>query len=135
MQEEQITKESIQGKENHIWLCEGQPHVNDHSIEDSKGVFWHTHKSLWEEGSYSKEGFEEQVVQHEYGEGWDHGIFMHKYFMKDQIESINVETDEDDLLQTTIDGLPASWETFLVVVNGREEHPNFEILWHDCIQE
>ena len=29
-------------------------------------------------------------------------------------------TDEDDLLQTTVDGLPASLDTFLAVVNGRE---------------
>ena len=43
--------------------------------------------------------------------------------------------DEDDLTQTSIDELPSSWETFLVAVNGREEHPNFKILWHDCIQE
>ena len=55
--------------------------------------------------------------------------------VKDQLASISVETDEDDLLQTAIDGLPTSWETFLAAVNGREEQPNFERLWHDCIQE
>ena len=55
--------------------------------------------------------------------------------VKDQLASIGVETDEDDLLQTTIDGIPASWETFLAVVNGREEHPNFKRLWNDCIQK
>ena len=55
--------------------------------------------------------------------------------VKDQLESIGVETDEDDLLQTAIDGLRASWETFLSVVIGREEQPNFEGLLHDCIQE
>ena len=48
--------------------------------------------------------------------------------VKDQLESIGVETDEDDLLQTTIDGLPATWETFLATVNGREEQPNFKRL-------
>ena len=46
-----------------------------------------------------------------------------------------MEMNEDDVLQTAIDGLPTSWETFLVAVNGREEHTNFEILWHDFIQE
>ena len=55
--------------------------------------------------------------------------------VKDQLASIGVETDEDDLLQTAIDGLPASWETFLTAVNGREEQPNFERLQDDCIQE
>ena len=55
--------------------------------------------------------------------------------VKDQLASIGVEIDEDDLLQTAMYRIPSSWETFLVVVNGREEQPNFEILWHDCIQE
>ena len=48
--------------------------------------------------------------------------------MKDQLANIGVEIDENDLLQTTIDGLTTSWETFLAAVNGREEQPNFEIL-------
>ena len=46
-----------------------------------------------------------------------------------------MDTNEDDLIQTSIDRFPTSWNTFLVVVNGREENPNFEIIWHDCIQE
>ena len=54
--------------------------------------------------------------------------------VKDQLVSIGVEMDEDDIIQTHIDGIPSSWETFLVVVNGREERSNFKILWHDCIQ-
>ena len=55
--------------------------------------------------------------------------------VKDQLASIGVKMDDDDILQTTIDGIPTSWETFLAMVNGREEHPNFKILWNDCIQE
>ena len=38
--------------------------------------------------------------------------------VKDQLASISVKMDEDDLLQTSIDGLPNSWETFLAAVNG-----------------
>ena len=55
--------------------------------------------------------------------------------VKDQLASIDVETDEDDFLQTAIDRLPSSWETFLFVINEREGNPNFEIIWHDCIKE
>ena len=40
--------------------------------------------------------------------------------VKYQLEIIGVETNEDDLLQTFIDGLPASWEIFLPTINGRE---------------
>ena len=39
--------------------------------------------------------------------------------VKDHLLSISVVTDEDDLLQTTIDGLPSSWGTFLTAVNKR----------------
>ena len=55
--------------------------------------------------------------------------------VKDQQASISVETSEDDILQTAIDGLPTSWETFLATVNGREEKPNFERLQNDIFQE
>ena len=58
--------------------------------------------------------------------------------LKDRLEgttNFNTWKDEDDLLQTTIDGIPSLWETFLDAVNEIEENPNFEILWNDCIQE
>ena len=40
--------------------------------------------------------------------------------VKDRLSSIGVVMDEDDLIQTTIDGIPSSWETFLNTVNGIE---------------
>ena len=43
--------------------------------------------------------------------------------------------DDDDLVQTTVYGLPPSWETFISSVNDHEVHPRFERLWHDCMQE
>ena len=43
--------------------------------------------------------------------------------------------DENDLIQTVFDGLPSSWETFLSSATGRENQPDFQRLWHDCLQE
>jgi hypothetical protein len=54
---------------------------------------------------------------------------------RDQITVIGVAVDDDDLVQTTVDGLPESWETFLSSVNGREVQPNFERLQHDSLEE
>jgi hypothetical protein len=54
---------------------------------------------------------------------------------RDQLATIGVAVDDDDLVQTTVDGLPKSWETFLSSINGREVQPNFERLWHDCLEE
>ena len=54
---------------------------------------------------------------------------------KYHLVGIGVVTNEDDLLQTAIDGIPSSWDTFLAALNGREVDQNLEILWHDCIQK
>ena len=39
---------------------------------------------------------------------------------RDQLAAIGVAVDDDELVQTTVDGLTESWETFLLSVNGRE---------------
>ena len=57
---------------------------------------------------------------------------MHRGF---QLIAIGVTVDDDDLVQTMVDGLPSSWETFMASVSGRENQPTFERLWHDCIEE
>ena len=55
--------------------------------------------------------------------------------IRDQLTSIGVMMDDYDIIQTIVDSLPSSWDTFLVVVNGREVKPNFERLWHYYLQE
>ena len=55
--------------------------------------------------------------------------------VRDQLSAIGVPVDDDDLVQTVFDGLPSSWETFLAIVSGREKQPNFDRLWHDCLEE
>ena len=51
--------------------------------------------------------------------------------IRDQLITIGVNVDDDDLVQTVVDGLPPSWETFMSGVNTHENQPNFERLWHD----
>jgi hypothetical protein len=55
--------------------------------------------------------------------------------IRDQLLVTGVTVDNGDLMQVTFHGLPSSWETFLSSVSGREIHPTFERLWHDCLQE
>jgi hypothetical protein len=54
---------------------------------------------------------------------------------RDQLTAIGIAVDDDDLVQTVVDGLHDSWETFLSSIKGREVKPNFERLWHDCLKE
>ena len=55
--------------------------------------------------------------------------------LKDQLLAIGVNVEDDDLIQIVVDGLSSSQEAFLVAVNHHEVKPNFEILWHYCLQE
>ena len=54
--------------------------------------------------------------------------------VRDQLTAYGITMDDDDILQTVVDGLPNSWETFLASVSGRENQPNFDRLWHDCLE-
>ena len=55
--------------------------------------------------------------------------------IRDQLMAIADKVEDDDLVQTLFDGLPTAQETFLATVNGREVQPNFERLWHNCLEE
>ena len=44
----------------------------------------------------------------------------------DQLASIDVVIDEDDFLQTTIDGIPASLETFLANSEWKRRASNIQ---------
>jgi hypothetical protein len=46
-------------------------------------------------------------------------------WVRDQLASIGVIVDDDDLVQNVVDGLPSSWERFLSTIDGHENHPNF----------
>jgi hypothetical protein len=55
--------------------------------------------------------------------------------IRDQLFSIGISVDDDDLVQTDVIGISPSWESFLQALNGYDVQPNFERLWHDCLQE
>ena len=55
--------------------------------------------------------------------------------VRDQLTTIGITVDDDDLMQTVGDGLPNSWETFLAPVSEYEHQPSFDRLWHDCLEE
>jgi hypothetical protein len=40
-----------------------------------------------------------------------------------------------EIVLTTLQNIPKSWEPFIQSIGGRETLPNFESLWTDCTQE
>jgi hypothetical protein len=62
-------------------------------------------------------------------------FFMKLSEVKEQLETIGENMSDRELVLTTLQNLPKSWEPFLQSISGRETLPTFERLWIDCTQE
>ena len=61
--------------------------------------------------------------------------FMRITELRDKLKSSGDDLEEKDLVMTTLNGLPLSWESFIQTISGRTKLPKFDKLWTDCTQE
>eukprot|EP00253_Pinus_taeda_P008179 PITA_08179 len=54
---------------------------------------------------------------------------------RDELGSVGVTVDDEDLVSLALLGLPKSWHSYQNSVNGREKLPGWERLWSDLVQE
>ena len=69
-----------------------------------------------------------------------HGESIQDYFsrvsqIKEQLEAIGDNLDEDEMVMTALNGLTRPWESFIQMMCARKESMKFDIVWEDCIQE
>jgi hypothetical protein len=62
-------------------------------------------------------------------------FFMKLSEIKEQLETIGEIMSDRELVLTTLNNLPKSWEPFHQSISGREDLPTFDHLWIDCTQE
>ena len=55
--------------------------------------------------------------------------------MKEELGSVGVTVDDEDLVSLALLGLPKSWQSYQDFVNGREQLPGWERLWSDLVNE
>jgi hypothetical protein len=55
--------------------------------------------------------------------------------IKEQLEAIGDTIEEAELVMTTMNGLPRSWESFIQGICSRRKLTKFSRLWEDCTQE
>jgi hypothetical protein len=55
--------------------------------------------------------------------------------IKEQLEAIGDIVEEVELVMTTLNGLPKSWESFIHGIYSRRNITKFSMLWEDCTQE
>ena len=62
--------------------------------------------------------------------------YLTKFFhCKDELGSVGVTFDEEDLVILALLGLPKSWHSYEDSVNGREKLQGWEKIWSDLVQE
>ena len=54
---------------------------------------------------------------------------------KDELGSVGVTVDEEDLVSLALLGLPKSWHSYEDSVNGWEKLPEWERLWSNLVHE
>ena len=54
---------------------------------------------------------------------------------KDELGSVGVTVDDEDLVDLALLGLPKSWNSYQDSVNVQEKLPGWERLWSDLMQE
>jgi hypothetical protein len=61
--------------------------------------------------------------------------FMRISQIKDQLAAIGDSVDDAELVTTTLNGFPSSWDAFVQGICARSKLPKFDKLWTDCTQE
>jgi hypothetical protein len=61
--------------------------------------------------------------------------FMRISQIKDQLAAIGDSVDDAELVTTTLNGFPSSWDAFVQGICARRKLPKFDKLWSDCTQE
>ena len=69
-----------------------------------------------------------------------HGESIQDYFsrvsqIKEKLEAIGDNLDEDEMVMTTLNGLTRPQESFIQMMCARKESMEFDFVWEDCIQE
>jgi len=54
--------------------------------------------------------------------------------LRDQLQANDEVISEKELVNTTLNGLPRSWDAFSIDISSRKEVPSFEVLRTCCAQ-
>jgi len=60
---------------------------------------------------------------------------MRVFEIRDQLTIISDVVDDAELVTTTFNGFPSSWDRFVQGICARRKLPKFDKLWGDCTQE
>ena len=65
---------------------------------------------------------------------------IHSYFtsvsqIKEQLDEVDEEVENEYIVMTTLNGIPRSWDSFIQGICARRKLVKFRRLWEECSQE
>ena len=64
-----------------------------------------------------------------------YSYFTRVYQIKEQLEAIDEEVENEEIVMTTLNGLPRSWDSFIRGIYSRKKLDKFNKLWEEFSQE
>ena len=61
----------------------------------------------------------------------DHTVILYK----EQLEAVDEEVENAEIVMTTLNGIPRSWDSFIQGLCARNKLIKFSRLWEECSQE
>ena len=120
-------------------LLEG---VKDHIVSSLHGkatpfLMWKALKKLFQSRSDQRKlALKDKLIKIKMDKGESIPKYLTKFVhCKDELGSVGVTVNEEDLVSLALLGLPKSWHSYKDSVNGREKLPGWERLWLDLMQE
>ena len=55
--------------------------------------------------------------------------------IKEQLEAVDEEVENVNIVMTTLNGLPRSWDSFIQGICTRKKLVKFNTIWEECSQE
>ena len=61
--------------------------------------------------------------------------FTRVSYFKEQLEVVDEEVENAEIIMTTLNGIPRSWDSFFQGICARKKLIKFKILWEECSQK
>eukprot|EP00253_Pinus_taeda_P004006 PITA_04006 len=120
-------------------LLEG---VRDHIVSNLHGkasplLMWKALTDLYQSKSDQRKlALKDKLKNIKFEKGGSMPKYLTKFTQcRDELGSVGVTIDDEDLVSLALPSLPKSWHSYQDSVNGREKLPGWERLWSDLVQE
>ena len=115
--------------------------VKDHIVSNLHGkasyLMWKTLTDLFQSKSDQRKlALKDKLINIKCEKGDSMPKYLTKFTQcRDELGSVGVTVDDEDLVSLALLGLPKSWHSYQEYFNGREKLPRWERLWSDLVQE